>query len=105
MAKKTSKASKVVVQVPGKRGAAKASAHSIYHKDGSIYGKGQMLDGKMHGYWEFYRKDGSVMRSGSFDREQQIGTWTTYDAGGKPIKVTEMKPKRVAVKAAQSRKS
>lgn len=29
---------------------------------------------------------------GSFDREQQIGTWTTYDAGGKPAKVTEMKP-------------
>jgi hypothetical protein len=71
--------------------AAKANPHINYHKDGSIYAKGQMLDGKMHGYWEFFRKDGTIMRSGSFDREQQIGTWTTYDASGKPYKVTEMK--------------
>jgi len=74
------------------RHSAKVSTHTIYHKDGSIWGKGQMLAGKMHGCWEFYRKDGTIMRSGSFDRGQQIGTWTTYDGAGKPIKVTEMKP-------------
>ena len=71
--------------------AAKSKQHTIYHKDGSIYGTGQMLGGKMHGYWEFFRKSGKIMRSGSFDREQQVGTWTTYDTSGKPFKVTEMK--------------
>lgn len=76
------------------------SPRTIYHKDGSIWGRGQMLDGKMHGYWEFYRKDGTIMRSGSFDREQQIGTWTTYDAAGRPVKVTEFKPAAKAVPGA-----
>lgn len=71
--------------------AATGSARTIHHKDGSIYARGQMLGGKMHGYWEFFRKDGTIMRSGSFDREQQVGTWTTYAASGKLIKVTEMK--------------
>jgi hypothetical protein len=71
--------------------AAKGRVHTTYHKDGTIYAKGRMLGGKMHGYWEFFRKDGTIMRSGSFDRERQIGTWTTYDADGRPVKVTEMK--------------
>ena len=79
-------------KLPSKRvGSAKGKPHTIYHKDGSIYAKGQLLDGKMHGYWEFFRKNGTIMRSGSFDRDEQIGTWTTYDASGKPYKVTEMK--------------
>lgn len=88
MAKRTSDKSANAKVKPS----AKASLHTIYHKDGSIWGRGQMLGGKMHGSWEFYRKDGTIMRSGTFDRGQQIGTWTTYDAAGKPVKVTEMKP-------------
>jgi antitoxin component YwqK of YwqJK toxin-antitoxin module len=68
--------------------------HIIYHKDGSIYAKGQMLAGKMDGYWEFFRKDGTILRSGSFDdHEQQIGTWTTYGNDGKPLKITQIKPR------------
>jgi hypothetical protein len=68
--------------------------HSIgYHNDGSIWSKGQTLDGKMHGYWEFFRKgDGAIMRSGSFDRGEQTGEWTTYDRDGKVFKVTQTKP-------------
>ena len=102
MAKKKSKTTaKVATKATANRAAAKLTtprkkvakgdAHTIYHKDGSLYGTGQMLDGKMHGYWEFFRKSGVIMRSGSFDREEQIGSWTTYDASGKPYKVTEMK--------------
>jgi antitoxin component YwqK of YwqJK toxin-antitoxin module len=98
MAKTTSKKPAKVVT--------KGSPHTIHHKDGSIYAKGQMLGGKMHGYWEFYRKDGSIMRSGSFDREQQIGTWTTYDSAGTPVKVTEMKTDgKSGSKAADSHKT
>jgi hypothetical protein len=70
---------------------AAGTPHIIHHKDGSIWAKGSMLGGKMHGYWEFFRKDGSMMRSGSFDREQQVGAWTTYDTNGKAFKVTAMK--------------
>ena len=62
-----------------------------YHKDGTVWNKGQTLDGKMHGYWEFFRKDGVIMRSGHFDNGVQTGEWTTYDKGGKVYKVTKMK--------------
>ncbi|MEQ1781938.1 MAG: hypothetical protein ABMA14_11305 [Hyphomonadaceae bacterium] len=82
-----------------------------YHKDGSIWNKGQTLDGEMHGHWEFYRKDGVIMRSGSFDRGVQVGEWTTYDKAGKVYKVTKMKapatagPARAAAKKAPAKKA
>lgn len=67
-----------------------------YHKDGSIWNKGQMLDGKMHGYWRFYRKGGgAIMRSGSFDRGVRTGEWVTYDAEGKVYKITVLKAPEV----------
>jgi len=68
--------------------------HVHYHKDGTIWGKGSMIGGIMHGYWEWYRKDGVRMRSGHFDRGKQVGEWTTYDKSGKVVKVTKMKEKR-----------
>jgi antitoxin component YwqK of YwqJK toxin-antitoxin module len=61
----------------------------VLHKDGSVRGRGQMLDDEMHGYWEWFRLDGTIMRSGSFDRGRQIGTWTTYDRAGAPHKQTQ----------------
>ena len=66
--------------------------HVYHHKDGSIYGKGQLLGSVMTGYWEWYRKDGSLMRSGSFENGVQVGEWTTYDRTGRVVKVTRMKP-------------
>lgn len=62
-----------------------------YHKDGSIWAKGQMVDEVMHGYWEWFRKDGIIMRSGYFDRGKQVGKWTTYDKEGRVYKITKMK--------------
>ena len=53
--------------------------------------KGDYLDGKMHGYWEFYRKDGSLMPSGNFDREVQVGVWKTFDRAGALVKETTFK--------------
>ena len=50
--------------------------------------KGDYLDGKMHGFWEFFRKDGSLMRSGHFDREKQIGVWKTFARDGSLVKET-----------------
>ena len=44
-----------------------------YHKDGSIWAKGQMFGDQMHGYWEWFRKDGVIMRSGYFDNGKQVG--------------------------------
>ena len=75
-----------------KKGVAKEHIH--YHKDGSLWARGQMLDGVMVGYWEWFRKDGTKMRSGSFDDGEQIGDWTTYDKSGAVYKVTKMKPKK-----------
>ena len=61
------------------------------HKDGSIKARGNTIDGELTGYWEWFRKDGTKMRSGYFDNGKQVGEWTTYDASGKPFKVTKMK--------------
>lgn len=62
--------------------------HEHFHKDGSLYAKGQHWDGEMHGYWEFFRKNGVIMRSGTFDKGKQVGEWTTYDKQGHVFKVT-----------------
>jgi len=64
-----------------------------YHKDGTIWAKGQTIDGVKTSYWEWFRKDGTMMRSGYFDNDEQVGKWTTYDKNGDVYKVTEMKPK------------
>jgi antitoxin component YwqK of YwqJK toxin-antitoxin module len=69
----------------------KTKDHILYHKDGSIWAKGQMLGDQMHGYWEWYRRGGVIMRSGFFENSKQAGEWTTYDKQGKVYKVTKMK--------------
>lgn len=70
---------------------ARTKPHTQFHKDGSVWAKGQTLDGETHGYWEWFRKDGVIMRSGHFCRGEQCGEWTTYDKAGKVYKVTRMK--------------
>lgn len=65
--------------------------HIHRHKDGSIWAKGNFVDGQMDGYWEWFRKDGTKMRSGHFDMGKQAGEWTTYDKLGNVFKKTMMK--------------
>ncbi len=65
-----------------------------YHKDGTVWAKGQSVDGVATGYWEWYRKDGVIMRSGCFDNGEQTGVWTTYDKNGNVYKRTNPKPKK-----------
>ena len=60
------------------------------HKDGSPWARGFMLEGEMHGDWEWFRVDGTRMRSGTMDRGRQVGIWTTYDKSGVPYKETDM---------------
>jgi len=71
----------------------KVTKHVYYHKDGSVYGKGRMKEGEMHGYWEWFRKSGTRMRSGHFEDGKQVGEWITYDQSGKPFKTTIMRKK------------
>lgn len=87
--------------------AGRLKPYTHYHKDGSVWAKGQMRDGVMAGYWEWFRKgSGLIMRSGSFDEKgQQTGEWTTYDQKGKVFKVTQMKPKAPKPKAKPAPKS
>lgn len=70
--------------------------HVHYHNDGTVWGKGQNIDGVATGYWEWFRKNGSRMRSGWFENGQQVGEWTTYDRAGGIVKVTNMKSKSAA---------
>lgn len=76
--------------------ASKPVEHIQRHKDGSIWARGQTIDGGPTGYWEWYRKDGVIMRSATFENGEQVGEWTTYDKNGEVYKVTRMKPKKSA---------
>ena len=67
--------------------------HIQYHKDGSIWAKGDMEDSACEGYWEWFRKDGTKMRSGYFKNDKQTGEWITYDKKGKEFKVTNFDKK------------
>jgi antitoxin component YwqK of YwqJK toxin-antitoxin module len=67
--------------------------HIEYHKDGSVWSKGQTANGVPTGYWEWFRLDGTKMRSGYFESGEQVGEWTTYDKKGQVYKVTKMKTK------------
>lgn len=66
--------------------------HIQRHRDGSIWARGQTVEGLADGYWEWFRKDGTKLRSGHFDNGEQVGEWTTYDKAGEPYKVTTVKP-------------
>lgn len=61
-----------------------------YHRDGSVWAKGTVANGKPDGYWEWFRESGVKMRSGYFKNGKQVGKWTTYDKKGKVYKVTEL---------------
>ena len=82
----------------------KPAEHIHYHKDGSIWARGQTIDGVATGYWEWFRKDGVRMRSGYFEAGEQVGEWTTYDKKGKVYKVTTMKPKGASSKKTSKKK-
>ena len=64
--------------------------HIEYHKDGSVWARGDMINGECEGYWEWFRKDGTRMRSGYFEKGKQVGEWTTYDKEGNIFKVTQV---------------
>jgi uncharacterized protein YdhG (YjbR/CyaY superfamily) len=62
--------------------------HKVYHKDGSLWAKGNMEGKNMEGYWQWFRKDGTKMRTGYFKTNKQIGDWKTYDKLEKLVKIT-----------------
>lgn len=75
-----------------------AQPHTHYHKDGSVWAKGQVVDGAATGYWEWFRKDGSKSRSGWFVNGHPVGAWTTYTSRGVIHKITERKRVDTGVK-------
>ncbi len=62
--------------------------HTEYHKDGTVWAHGSMVNGVPDGYWEWFRKDGTKMRSGYFKDGKQVGEWITYDKNGQVYKAT-----------------
>ena len=78
--------------MPHKKSA--ATPYTKLHNDGSIWAKGQTLNGVLTGYWEWFRKGGVRMRSGYFENGEQAGEWITYDKTGAIVKVTDMNKKK-----------
>lgn len=76
----------------------KTEAFKQYHKDGSIWAVGQLLEGAATGYWEWFRKDGTKSRSGHFEKGHPVGEWITYDKCGEVYKVTQRKAKTTGEK-------
>ena len=68
----------------------RAAPFTKRHRDGTLWAKGRIADGKPTGYWEWFRKDGTRLRSGHFAAGRQVGEWTTYDRRGLVYKVTTM---------------
>lgn len=66
--------------------------HIEYHRDGTVWARGQVRRDKPTGSWVWFRKDGTRLRSGTFEDGRQVGEWTTYDRQGEVYKVTVMKP-------------
>jgi antitoxin component YwqK of YwqJK toxin-antitoxin module len=62
---------------------------TVHYPNGKLKMTGLMLDGEMHGAWEWYRTDGSVMRTGELDRGKQVGAWRTFDRSGRLVKETQ----------------
>jgi antitoxin component YwqK of YwqJK toxin-antitoxin module len=69
--------------------AAEPVPETALYPNGGVKFKGFLLEGEMHGAWEFYRSDGSLMRSGEFDRGKQVGVWRTFDRSGAVVKETD----------------
>lgn len=42
--------------MPKKKTATKQ--HVVYHKDGSLWARGKMINGVCEGYWEWFQKNG-----------------------------------------------
>jgi hypothetical protein len=82
-----------VMNMPTRK--AKPRKYVHYHKDGTVWARGQTVKGKFSGFWVWFRKDGTKLRSGTFENGKQVGKWTTYDRKGKVYKVTVMKSKNL----------
>ena len=67
----------------------RGAPHIERYGNGTVKLSGALLDGEMHGPWEFFRLDGSLMRSGRFDRGRQVGRWPTFDRAGRRVKETD----------------
>lgn len=69
--------------------AAEPVAETVHYPDGTVKMTGFLLDGAMHGSWEWFRTDGTVMRTGQFDRGRQVGIWRTFARSGRLVKETD----------------
>jgi antitoxin component YwqK of YwqJK toxin-antitoxin module len=65
-----------------------------HYANGRLKYSGFLLDGELHGAWEWYRTDGTVMRTGQFDRGRQVGVWRTFDRAGRLAKETDFSKRR-----------
>lgn len=76
--------------MPARVKSARKEKYVKLHADGTVWAKGTTVNGLPDGYFEWFRKDGTKLRSGYFKDGEQTGEWITYDATGRPFKVTDL---------------
>lgn len=64
-------------------------SETIRYASGGVQAQGTLLDGIVHGAWEWFRKDGTLMRTGNFEHGRQAGIWRTYARSGRLVKETD----------------
>lgn len=67
---------------------------TLYHEDGTLFGKGKIHNGKKIGYWKLLSTAGVIESEGEFlekglDIEYKVGNWKYYNSGGILIKEEE----------------
>ena len=59
----------------------------LYYPDGTLSGKGEMVDGLREGAWTFYHSWGSAIESkGMYKAGKLSGIWKFFNKRGRPIR-------------------
>lgn len=46
--------------------------------DGRLYSRGQFINLKKEGVWEYYYSDGSIIKTGRYINDKMSGEWSYY---------------------------
>ena len=60
-----------------------------YHDQGLLRYKGQLVEGKYEGVWNYYNLSGDLSLKANFNNNEREGTWIYFDENGNIAKTEE----------------